>query len=115
MKIVGLLTDRQRRETRAVVCLLIALFVFPSLVSYNPFDASLNTVADGLGPDNLMGRVGARLADFLLQGLGFAAYLLPALVLMAGWKWVRGLTLETPRARVVGAVLWVAASTTAFG
>ena len=115
MKIAGLLSDRQRREARAVVCLLIALVVFPSLVSYNPFDGSLNTVSGGTEPDNLMGRVGAYLADFLLQGLGYAAYLIPTLVLLAGWKWVRGLPLETPRARLVGGVLWIAASAAAFG
>jgi S-DNA-T family DNA segregation ATPase FtsK/SpoIIIE len=115
MKITGLLSDRQRREAKALLCLLVALVVFPSLVSYNPFDPSLNTVVEGFAPHNLMGRVGALIADFLLQSMGYGTYLLPTLILLAGWKWVRGLPLESARVRAVGGLLWVAATSTALG
>ena len=50
-------------EAMAVVYLFSGLFVFISLVSYHPFDPSLNTASGALQPVNLTGRTGAFLAD----------------------------------------------------
>ena len=50
-----------------------------SLISYKPYDPSLNTaVPPGTLAHNWIGVVGAYLADALLQLFGWAAYLIPA-------------------------------------
>ncbi len=55
-----------------------------ALASYNPHDPSLNT-ATSQPASNLLGAMGAGVADLLLQGFG-AASVLPVLALLA-WAW----------------------------
>src|SRR5262252_6035072 len=68
--------------------LLGALLVLPSLLlllallTYFPGDASFDT-AVAAPPRNYLGYDGAVIADILMQSVGFAAYLLPAVLL--GW------------------------------
>jgi S-DNA-T family DNA segregation ATPase FtsK/SpoIIIE len=59
-----------------------------SLISYNPADPSLNTTAgdDVIAISNWMGTAGAYAADLLLQTLGVAAYLIPAALLVWGYR-----------------------------
>jgi len=109
-------TARPRlNEAVAVVFLFAGLFLLISLASYSPLDPSWNTATSLAKPVNLMGRVGAVLADFLLQAFGFAAYAIPILVLSLGWNWVRSVPIHTPWAKMAGSVMLVAASCTAFG
>jgi S-DNA-T family DNA segregation ATPase FtsK/SpoIIIE len=80
-----------------------------SLVSYNPLDASWNTATSSVRTGNLLGRLGACFSDFILQCFGLSAYLLPAFVLLLGWKWVRSKPLESPWVKVIGGIaLWLA-------
>jgi len=60
----------------------LALFLFFSLFSYDPNDASLNTAAQG-NPQNYFGKSGAILADFLIQALGVASSIL--VLWIGGW------------------------------
>ena len=55
-----------------------------SILSYTPGDASLNSVGNGAA-GNLMGTIGAKVADLALQAFGLAG-MLPTLVLTA-WAW----------------------------
>ncbi|MFT8676279.1 MAG: DNA translocase FtsK 4TM domain-containing protein, partial [Acetobacter sp.] len=65
----------------------LACALLAALVTYNPADPSFNT-ATSQPPTNLLGTVGATVADSLLQGLGLGA-VLPALVLVAwGWRFL---------------------------
>jgi len=70
------------REITGVLCGLLAVFVFLSLVSYNSQDPSWAT---GTSPvsriHNFGGRVGASLAETLNQILGLTALLFPLLLL----------------------------------
>ena len=50
------------------------LFLLLSLLSYYPFDPSLNTVASGPAR-NLCGKAGSYIADLLIQLFGMKAYL----------------------------------------
>src|SRR6202142_1819248 len=103
------------KEAVAVVFLLAGLFVFISLASYHPFDPSLNTAADGVKALNLTGLVGAFVSDFLLQSFGLAAYAVPVLILLLGWKWIRSSPIAAPWAKIFGALLLLASSCAAFG
>ncbi|MFQ6672886.1 MAG: DNA translocase FtsK 4TM domain-containing protein, partial [Candidatus Tectimicrobiota bacterium] len=74
--------SRILRESLGVICLAGAAFTIVSLTSYHPGDPSLNTTWGGpqLAPlvyENQGGRVGAYLADALVQTFGVGAFVLP--------------------------------------
>jgi DNA segregation ATPase FtsK/SpoIIIE, S-DNA-T family len=101
-------TSRHRfNEVTGVVLLSAAVLLWLSLLSYQVQDASWNT-ANGLArPHNLIGPMGAHLADFGLQAFGLAAFILPVLLILLAWKWVRSETLEAPGVRLFGAALFI--------
>lgn len=58
-----------------------------SRISYSPLDPSWNT-ATSSSPTNILGRFGAYLGDVLVQGFGFASWVLIALLFFLGvWVW----------------------------
>lgn len=63
----------------------------------------------------MIGSVGAWASDLLLQTFGLGAYALPLLLLVLGWKWVRSSPIHAPWVKVIGSLLWMSASCTAFG
>ena len=75
-----------------ILCFLVAV----ALLTYNPADPSLNTAGDAT-PTNFLGRDGALVADFLVQGLGLAAFLIPLILL--GWAF--RLLLQRPLRRML--------------
>jgi DNA segregation ATPase FtsK/SpoIIIE, S-DNA-T family len=81
-----------------LVCFLLTL----SLLTYDPADPSLNTASAG-NPANFLGRDGALLADLLVQGIGLAAFLIPAILL--GWAF--RLLLQRPLRRMPRRLLLV--------
>src|SRR5579885_1957296 len=115
MKYLGPTRHPRLNEALAVVYLLAGLFVFISLASYNPFDASLNTVSGAARPLNLTGRVGAYLSDFFLQSFGFGAYAIPALFWLLGWKWLRSSAIDSAFAKAAGSMALLGATCAAFG
>jgi DNA segregation ATPase FtsK/SpoIIIE, S-DNA-T family len=102
-------------EAVAILFLIAGLFIFFGLVSYHPLDPSWNTVSGAAKPVNLTGRVGAFFADFFLQTLGLGAYAVPMLVLLLGWMWIRSARIEAQWAKMIGAVMFLTATCTAFG
>src|SRR3970040_1375524 len=84
------------------------------LATYAPLDPSLNTAAPGLtddslapdsGAQNWVGLVGAYTADLLWQSAGYAALLLPLTAFLLAWKWFRSRPVESPKAKLIGALL----------
>jgi S-DNA-T family DNA segregation ATPase FtsK/SpoIIIE len=86
----GLASPLSRRVSEIVGVALFALSLiwFIALASYDPNDAAwfFATGANEV-PANFIGRVGAFLAELSFQVVGFASYLLPALVAAAGWQY----------------------------
>src|ERR1051326_4966499 len=115
MRYLGPTRHPRVNEAVAVVYLLAGLFVFLSLASYLPFDPSLNTAAGTAKPVNLTGRAGAFLADFFLQTFGLAAYAIPLLLWVLGWKWVRSAEIESAWAKGVGTVTLLGSTCAALG
>src|SRR5258708_30442355 len=69
-------------EGLGVALVLVGLLLLLALLTYNPRDISLDTAVDA-PPHNFLGRDGALIADLLVQSVGLAAYLVPAVLL--GW------------------------------
>jgi len=86
----GLASPVSRRVSEIVGVALFALSLIwlIALASYDPNDAAwfFATGANEV-PANFIGRVGAFLAELSFQVVGFASYLLPALVAAAGWQY----------------------------
>ena len=115
MRFLGPTRHARLNEAGAVAFLITGLFVFFSLVSYYPLDPSWNTSTSVSKPLNLTGLVGASLSDLLLQGFGLGAYVLPLLILMLAWRWLRGSAIAAPWARLAGGFAWVGSTCTALG
>jgi len=115
MRYLGPTSHPRLNEAAAVVFLFAGLFVFISLASYHPFDPSWNTATDLVKPVNLTGRVGAFIADLFLQLLGVAAYAVPVLILLLGWKWLQSAPILAPWAKTLGAAMLLSATCAAFG
>ena len=83
----------------------MAVLIALALLSYSPKDAAFNVSAsppDGSPARNWIGPAGAYGADFLFQIFGFAAFLLPAAILVLGWRWFRSRTIDSQMATLVG-------------
>ena len=77
---------RRRDEFLGILVVAAGLLLFAALFSYDPADPSLfSAVADAdARPGNWAGRVGASFADGALQFFGYAAFVLPIVVLVYG-------------------------------
>ncbi|HYU13257.1 MAG TPA: DNA translocase FtsK 4TM domain-containing protein, partial [Stellaceae bacterium] len=73
---------RRLFEGLGMLLVLASLLLLLALLTYNPGDASLNT-AVAAPARNYLGHDGAVIADLLIQSIGLAVYLLPAVLL--GW------------------------------
>ncbi|MBI4876145.1 MAG: DNA translocase FtsK 4TM domain-containing protein, partial [Acidobacteria bacterium] len=105
MKVLGPTPHSRLNEIAGVVYLALAVAMVLSLVSYHPQDPSWNTATQTTQALNLIGQPGATFADFALQALGLAAFLLPVLVLLVAWKWIRCQPVESGLAKILGSVL----------
>ena len=86
-----LVTGLRRNAARIIgLCLVAAgLMMFLSLIAYHPDDVSYNNAHGGL-TRNLLGPVGAHLADGLLQSIGLAAVLVAVVIICWGTRLIRG-------------------------
>ncbi|MDX6289324.1 MAG: segregation ATPase FtsK/SpoIIIE, family, partial [Blastocatellia bacterium] len=96
-------------EIVAIALVALGLLLFLCLFSYNPNDPSWNAAGES-GARNWVGAVGANVAAALFQGIGLAAYLLPALFFAAAWRRVRSRRINAPVSRISGLVMLVLSS-----
>jgi S-DNA-T family DNA segregation ATPase FtsK/SpoIIIE len=97
--------NKRFNELIGFLCMTLAVLIALALLSYSPKDAAFNVSAsapDGSPARNWIGPAGAYGADFLFQIFGFAAFLLPAAILVLGWRWFRSRTIESQIATVAG-------------
>jgi S-DNA-T family DNA segregation ATPase FtsK/SpoIIIE len=115
MRYLGPSSHPRLNEAAGFVFLFLGLFLFAGLATYNPFDPSWDTVTGLPVVSNLTGRVGAFFADLCLQAFGLAAYAIPILTLLLGWKWIRSSAIETPWAKILGAATLIVSTCAALG
>jgi S-DNA-T family DNA segregation ATPase FtsK/SpoIIIE len=98
--------SRRVSEFLGVVLFAIALIWLIALVTYEPTDPTwfFNAGAQG-APANFIGRVGAFLAELSYQLCGYAAFLVPVVLAVAGWSlfWCR--PIDAKYTKLVGAAL----------
>src|SRR5262245_66562591 len=98
--------SRRFSEFVGVALFAAALIWIISLVSYEPTDPAW-FFSTGLhsAPANFAGRVGAFLAQLSFQLVGYAAYLIPALLVVLGWHYFRCRSVDAAVAEVARSVL----------
>src|SRR5262245_30882680 len=104
--------NSRRNEIVAILFLAFGLLLTLCLVSaaFYPNDPSWNSIGQG-ETHNWAGSIGASVAAALFQGIGLAAFLLPALFLASSWRRFRTSSIHAPWSRVIGlGVLVLAAS-----
>ena len=80
--------SRRISEFVGVALFALALIWLISLVTHEPSDSVWFFTTDGAhAPANFAGRVGAFISELSLQLLGYAAYLIPAMIAVAGWHY----------------------------
>ncbi len=104
----------RRSELAGFLILTGALLIWLSLVSYHEADPSWNT-ATGERARNLIGPVGAHLADLALQIFGAVAFPLPVLMVVTAWNLVRRRKPALPPLRAAGFLVLVLAGCAALG
>jgi S-DNA-T family DNA segregation ATPase FtsK/SpoIIIE len=110
MRLLGPTPFPRLNEAGGIVCVLATLFYLLCLVSYSPGDPSFNTAGPPGPAQNLAGRAGSHIADFSLQLLGLAAFLIPAFSIPLAWKWLRSLPIAVPFAKLCGFALFIASA-----
>lgn len=98
--------SRRLSEFLGVALFATALIWLIALVTYDPADPAWFFHAGAARqPANFIGRVGAFVAELSVQVLGFASYLVPVLIGVAGWTlfWCR--RVEAVYTKLVGTVL----------
>nr|MDP9324178.1 DNA translocase FtsK 4TM domain-containing protein [Acidobacteriota bacterium] len=98
--------SRRLSEFIGVALFALALIWLISLASYNASDPVwfFNT-GSALPPANFAGRIGAFMAELSYQVLGYAAYLVPPVLVVLGWHYFWCRTLDAAYTKLVGAGL----------
>jgi DNA segregation ATPase FtsK/SpoIIIE, S-DNA-T family len=100
--------NKRLNELVGFLCITLAVLIALALLSYSPKDAAFNvsaTPANGGTAQNWIGPAGAYSADLLFQIFGFAAFLLPAAILVLGWRWFRSRAIDSQVPTLVGFAL----------
>jgi S-DNA-T family DNA segregation ATPase FtsK/SpoIIIE len=100
--------NKRLNELIGFVCILAAVLLALSLISYSPHDAAFNVSAASAGDNavrNWIGPVGSYTADLSFQVFGFAAFLLPVAIGILGYRWLRSRPVDSQWATIVGYVL----------
>lgn len=84
------------REGLFILSIALSLFFFVSLCSYHNTDPGWSSTGTANVIGNLGGRAGAYLADIILSLFGCMAFLLPPLVVFAGWIGMRSKSDNSP-------------------
>jgi S-DNA-T family DNA segregation ATPase FtsK/SpoIIIE len=98
--------SRRVSELVGVVLFGLALMWIVALASYSTADPVwfFNTGTGG-APENFAGRIGAFMAELAYQILGYSAYLIPVVLIVAGWHYFWCKSLDARYTKATGAAL----------
>jgi DNA segregation ATPase FtsK/SpoIIIE, S-DNA-T family len=98
------MSEELRKEILGIGLLGLFLFVMASLISYHPFDPSINTISSG-PVKNLCGKAGSYTSDALIQLFGFMSYMLAGCILFFAGVYIKRKSLPHPLLLACGLVL----------
>ncbi len=108
--------SRRISEFVGVALFALALIWLIALVTHEPSDPVWFFTTDSLhAPANFAGRVGAFLSELSLQLFGYAAYLIPALIVIAGWHYFWCQPPEAAYTKMFGVTLFFGCASTFLG
>ena len=84
------------RELAGYLLGIIGVLVLLAALTYHPSDPSLFSAGSDT-VHNLLSYGGAAIAGVLVGLLGLSALIVPVLMMVVGWHWLRGHELESPR------------------
>lgn len=100
----GSTASRRVSEFVGVALFAAALIWIIALASYEPTDpAWFFSTGAHAAPANFAGRVGAFLAELSFQLFGYAAYLIPAAMVIVGWNYFWCRSLDAAGTKAIGA------------
>ena len=109
----GLRKKRWFDEVAGLLLLLFTAMVALALVSYDASDATwFHAQPEAQPAVNWIGRVGATLAEVLLQVVGTASFLVPIILAMTGWNRFRGRSAASSYGRLLGRLVLLASLAT---
>src|SRR5467141_234225 len=95
--------NKRFNELIGFLCITLAILIALALLSYSPKDGAFNvSTSENAVTQNWIGPVGAYGSDGLFQIFGFAAFLLPAAILVLGWRWLRSQAIDSQVATLSG-------------
>ena len=102
--------SRRVSEILGVALFMAALIWLIALVSYDASDPVWFFTTDTSRPPvNFIGRVGAFASELSFQALGYAAFLLPLCIGIAGWNFFWCLTVDAIYTKVIGVTMLISA------
>jgi DNA segregation ATPase FtsK/SpoIIIE, S-DNA-T family len=107
----GSALSRRVSEVVGVALFAAALIWLVALATYDPNDPAwfFSTGTNDI-PANFAGRIGAFLAELSFQIIGYASYLVPAMVAVIGWHYFWCRVIDAVYTKIVGAVMLFACS-----
>jgi DNA segregation ATPase FtsK/SpoIIIE, S-DNA-T family len=104
----GSTVSRRVSEIAGVALFAAALIWLIALASYEPKDPVwFFSAGVDEGPANFAGRVGAFIAELSYQLVGYAAYVIPAFMVVVGWQYFWCRAFDAAATKATGAVLLV--------
>src|SRR5688572_33472223 len=110
MAAAGSTLSRRFSEVVGVALFASALIWLIALASYEPSDPVWFFSTGTEAPANFIGRVGAFIAEFSFQVLGYGSYVLPAVVVVVGWHYFWCREVDAVYTKAFGAGLVVASA-----
>src|SRR5262245_60945189 len=99
----GLRKKRWFDEVAGLLLLLFTAMTALALATYDAGDATwFPAQPQAAAAVNAIGRVGATLAEVLLQVVGLSAFLVPVILAMTGWTRFRGKSAASSYGRLLG-------------
>ncbi len=90
-----------------LISLIIAIFLFLSLISFNESDATFGNLTSSLITLNYLGTYGARISGFFLAILHYSSYLIPIFFLIIGIKSIFGIKYKNFFVHIVSLLIGV--------